>query len=820
MATLPTSSSTSLSSGHHNGVATHGAAGSALGSYGGYGGVGYPYPATQSSAMEAPPVDLWGAILRRKFIVILAAIVGAGLGYLHYVKTPEVFRSELKLSVISKTPPKMFNGETLTQQFSLPFHRNLMVSELVLNRAIEKGDLLKTALLRDAPSPIDRLRQSISVQQIDKSDNLMLLSATGPDRSELPKILEYMVEAYSSFVMDDNRSMGQETVELLEVFQQQFVEERDRDELRLLELSRTLAASETDESGKAINPFASQVKKYLEEQNENKQQLQEVVECMAMALDAVKSGDETELRLVASEARRRFGLAFDDSRKNNEATKRMEALSNEINGVDKEIERNRQQVMELNFRKQDLLTAYGTGHSDVKALADRVAYFKSEIKRLEGDRAELVRSLEAMEQAGGLENLDWDARKHETEQEWIKMYLVSLEREKVRLTNRLQVAGEELAKARQEAAKISGDVTEARLLQSRVEDKQHAIRLTLDRLSEMNLLSQNYDSMKVTTLNTPGLGRQVEPVLLKSLGIGTLLLALLGCGLAILIDRADLSFHNPTEIFTRVNVPVVGRLPRLKLAENSSGETIGSPTLVTANVPNSAGAEAFRTIRTHLFFDAVQNATKVIMVTSPSPGDGKSTIACNLAVSIAQTGKRVVLIDADLRRPRVHQHFGISDKIGVMNVLKGESTLKEALHSTFLPNLFLLPCGNRPKNPGEVITSENFVKVLEMLRSSFDFVILDTPPVIPVADPISIATLVDGVYLAFRIRRGVKITASRAKELLAQVNARLLGVIVNGLDENPHYNDYGGYYQYSGYSGYGRVYQDRIEREYKDEPEF
>jgi capsular exopolysaccharide synthesis family protein len=289
--------------------------------------------------------------------------------------------------------------------------------------------------------------------------------------------------------------------------------------------------------------------------------------------------------------------------------------------------------------------------------------------------------------------------------------------------------------------------------------------------------------------------------------------------MALLIDRADLSFHNPAEIFTRVDVPVVGRLPRLKLIPPKSGELIGSTTLVAANHPNSAGSEAFRTIRTHLFFDAATNGTKTIMVTSPSPGDGKSTVACNLAISIAQTGKRVVLVDADLRRPRIHQHFGISEKTGLMSVMKGESSLKEALQPTFLPNLFVLPCGNRPKNPGEVVTSENFAKVIELLRSGFDMVVLDTPPVIPVADPVSIASLVDGVYLVFRIRRGVKITASRAKDSLSQVNARLLGVVVNGLDENPHYNDYGGYYQYPTYANYGRLYQERIQMEYKEENE-
>jgi capsular exopolysaccharide synthesis family protein len=780
---------------------------------------GYPVP-TNGLGSDANQLDLWGAILRRKFVVILASMIGAGLGYLHYLKTPEKYRSEIKLSVTSQAPPKIINGDTFVQKVSMPLHKNLIASQLVVGKAIEQGDLLQTELLQGELSPVNKLRGLLKVQTVDKSDELMLLSLTGPDADELPKILKFVVDAYEEVVTQENKAVGQEAADLMEKLQKQFVDTQDKAGMRYLELMRGIGADRTGEDGKTIiNPYAPEVERLTEERNLNRQELMTVTDKISWALKASESADEMQLKVLATEARKHFSLTYDEVRKSNES-KRIDAMTADIKMYERRIEELREQLVEFGLARDELSEVYGPGHAKLKNMMERLKYTRSELANAEKQKGELMSALDSLEDPKSKHSIDWGTIEAKTELQWIKMYVLALQRDSIRLSNAATLISDELEKAQIAAQKVSGDVAEIRLLDEQIRGRGEAISVILDRLSEMNLLSQDYETTRVRVLDEPGLGYQIDPIIWKSLGIGILLTSLLGVGLALLIDRADLSFHNPTEIFTRVDVPVVGRLPRLKLTPAKSGELIGSSSLVAANHPNSAGSESFRTIRTHLFYDIATNGTKTIMITSPSPGDGKSTVACNLAISIAQTGKRVALVDADLRRPRVHQHFGISDKVGLMNVLKGETTLKEALQPTFLRNLFVLPCGHRPKNPGEVVTSENFAKVIELLRSGFDIVILDTPPVIPVADPVSIASLVDGVYLVFRIRRGVKITASRAKESLSQVNARLLGVIVNGLDENPHYNDYGGYSQYPLYGNYGRLYQERIQNEYKeDEPE-
>jgi capsular exopolysaccharide synthesis family protein len=226
-------------------------------------------------------------------------------------------------------------------------------------------------------------------------------------------------------------------------------------------------------------------------------------------------------------------------------------------------------------------------------------------------------------------------------------------------------------------------------------------------------------------------------------------------------------------------------------------------------------SESFRAARTSLLFTAAQNGGKVFMFTSPSPGDGKSTTIANLALSLAQTNKRVCLVDADYRRPRVQQNFGVQFEPGGMQYLEGQCTLDEALRPCdFQKNLWLVTTGGRPKNPGELVASESFLEFIGELRSRFDFVLIDSPPVIPVADATSICGLVDGIVMVLRIRRGVVLSAHKAKSRLNMVNGNLIGVIVNGMDENLYYNEYGTYYRGAYYHGHS--YKNYYDKKYSD----
>ena len=181
---------------------------------------------------------------------------------------------------------------------------------------------------------------------------------------------------------------------------------------------------------------------------------------------------------------------------------------------------------------------------------------------------------------------------------------------------------------------------------------------------------------------------------------------------------------------------------------------------------------------------------------------------------MAQSGRRVLLIDADLRRPRVAKIFGLNSDIGVAAVVSGKAEIDDAILAGPVPNLSILPGGKRPTNPAEILSSERFKNMVDMLREKYDVIIIDTPPLLAVSDPGAVAGIVDGVVLTMRLRRNVKPLAARAKSILEAVGANLLGVVINGVSSeagygyNYDYNDYRYAYKYgSNYrSGYGYRY--------------
>ena len=216
----------------------------------------------------------------------------------------------------------------------------------------------------------------------------------------------------------------------------------------------------------------------------------------------------------------------------------------------------------------------------------------------------------------------------------------------------------------------------------------------------------------------------------RSLVTGIALGALLGLIMITLAEWSDKSFRSPAEIRQRLGLAVIGHIPHIRNlpATNPDVPAELDPVLVTALRPRSTESEAYRGLRTQLYFSTQGRGHQVIQVTSPTPGDGKSTIAGNLAISIAQSGKKTVLIDCDFRKPRIHKMFAVaSSDAGLASVVAGVGTIAEAVIASGVPNLDLLTCGPRPANPAELLTSPQFHDTLTKLRELYEFVIIDTP---------------------------------------------------------------------------------------------
>ena len=233
----------------------------------------------------------------------------------------------------------------------------------------------------------------------------------------------------------------------------------------------------------------------------------------------------------------------------------------------------------------------------------------------------------------------------------------------------------------------------------------------------------------------------------------------------------------------------------IQLARKNKGAIFQSRSRSLISLTNSKSsiAEQFRTVRTSIQFSSVDTDLHSVVVTSPNPGEGKSTIAANLAVVFAQQGKRVLLIDSDLRKPTVHYTFHIENHIGLTNILTRQATLEKAVKTTTQENLWVLTSGPIPPNPSELLGSKAMNALLEKAKNEYDFVIFDSPPVLAVTDTQILSNLTDGTVLVISSGNTKADSAKKTKELLESAKARILGVVLNNKKEQDN-----SYYYYGG----------------------
>jgi len=296
--------------------------------------------------------------------------------------------------------------------------------------------------------------------------------------------------------------------------------------------------------------------------------------------------------------------------------------------------------------------------------------------------------------------------------------------------------------------------------------------------------------------------KPIRPKTMRDTILASFVGLMLGAGIVFLIEAMDDTLKGPEDVNRKLGLPVLGFIATHKAQETK---------LITVSEPLSPISEAFRSLRTNLQYASVDQPLRSVMVTSPSPADGKSTIAGNLAVIIAQAGRHVVLLDADLRRPMIHKLLRISNRAGLSGFFtEAEFSLNGNIRRTEVPNLGAITTGDLPPNPSELLASDKMTKILEQICNLADFVVLDTPPVLVVTDAAVLASKVDGVLLV--VKPGVsKLQACKqAIEQLKIVGAHILGVVLNDVEINRS--------RYR-YSSYKRYYQDSYKKRYKQDSE-
>jgi capsular exopolysaccharide synthesis family protein len=310
----------------------------------------------------------------------------------------------------------------------------------------------------------------------------------------------------------------------------------------------------------------------------------------------------------------------------------------------------------------------------------------------------------------------------------------------------------------------------------------------------------------------------IRPRLSLNVMVGLGMGLLFGLVLVLLREQLDNSVKTPEDVEQILRVTFLGLLPevgdasddrpgygkRRRRRERRTPEQKRAPELIVHERPLSGVAEAARTLRTNLVFMNPDKPHRLLLVTSAAPSEGKTTVACSISISLAQSGQRVCIVDCDLRRPRLGRIFDRRGEAGLTNVLVGEASLDEVAQPTEIPNLWCVPSGPTPPNPADVLHSERFRQFLRDMSNRFDRVVIDSPPLVAVTDSAIVSTLVDGTVFVVRAFKTTRALAKQGLRSLRDVEAPVLGAVLNAVDLQKHQYNYYQYYYYKR-EGYGPV---------------
>jgi capsular exopolysaccharide synthesis family protein len=302
----------------------------------------------------------------------------------------------------------------------------------------------------------------------------------------------------------------------------------------------------------------------------------------------------------------------------------------------------------------------------------------------------------------------------------------------------------------------------------------------------------------INVMEPPSVSRRpTRPYTGRTLALALIGGLIIGCGVACVRDWYDYRLRSADEVKSSLGITVLGLIPHVD--DENSPIARGQKIHID---PQSVVAEAYRSLRTAVYFGTKERQARTILVTSPERGDGKTTMASNLAISMAQAGRRTLMIDADMRAPMQDLIFGINGRAGLATVLQGKATPDEVIRHTGIENLDLLPAGVAARNPSELLNNQKFIELIESLAEKYDQVVIDSPPLLAVTDARIVAASTDATLLVLRAGKSNRKLSELSVDGLMSVGANLLGAVVNDIRRRS-YKSYGSYGTYGRYGGYG-----------------
>lgn len=750
----------------------------------------------QQDQTEAPP-NLVAALWRYRWAVALPALLGMVIGFVIYLQLPDVYRSSTRLMVESDRSPALdsVTGGLVGGVPSVEIVQSQLFSDQAIRTAY--NDPRMVPFHADFPGGIAEFAEMVvggQALQLEGEVNdtkiarsvVMLLHFESQDEELSEAVVKAFSAALQSYYNSKHKSNRSKLLEYMVQATDRLHPEMKQMKMRYRNF-RTEAPLQWDASGGAINPHRELQAFFLERRGQINEQLRRTKSELAAVTAVSKSTEEPEVAIAVIGHLLEKSIPLGSLGSQRAAFGQEDAALN-MAKVDRDL-------VPLMVAKSSMEAEFGSEHPKVKALEKQIDGLRKELHNIVETQTKRVAEL-----------LDATESHKRKSAEAINAIQQGLATQIAMSESQIRELDSQIAVERKGAAELAEFEFRNADLISEIEQQRSLMDQLQDQMARVELTEES-SGTRVIELTAPSKAYLVSPILYQNLGIGAFLGLLIGSGMAFLLEKNSNTFRDAEEVAEVTGAPVLTHLPFFKGRIRKGRKSEVSPfdaldsRLAVMHAPASVAAEAIRSLRTSVFFETAGiEGGKVIQITSPLPGDGKSTIAGNLACSIAQSGKSTIIVDCDLRRPQLTDNFGINDQIGLTDILDGRCELLDATHDTPISTLKIIPSGAIPANPAEALTLPEMSQLLDMLREKYEFVIMDSPPLLLVTDPSILASYVDGVLLAIKVRRKSKPNASEAAKILSAVGASILGVVVNNSDEPGKSDGYRGH----GYYRFGR----------------
>ena len=683
------------------------------------------------------PESLIRIIWRSRLIVLVTTLAALIAVLVYLIKTAPIYTSTSRIYVEQSGPKIISETEEgiMTQSKNYLYTQaELLKSTPILAAVAGNAGIKQMQTFAKVDSPVALMKSILNVR-VGSKDDIISVSFKSPYPVEAAQVVNAVVDSYKKYQSSRKRSNSAEV-------------------LKILQNQKDKRSEELSEKLKAMMDFRRENVSLVFEGDQGNIVIERLGRLSAVLTEAQLATIESESAYESAKA------MISDPAKFTQFTEAQRTQGVYVSTVSEKAVL-MSKIDQLQLRLQDRLRQVTTEHPAVTSLENEIAHIRSQMEQMDTDFAQA--QLAVLEQ----------------------QHIASKEKE------------EQIAKyyeeQRQLALNLNDQLAQFTILQSDWEQTKRLCDVLSDRIKEVNL-TEDVGALNISILE---IARQAnnpsEPQKGKYVGMALIIGMMLGCALALLRDWMDQTLRSTEEVSSVLGVPVLGVVPSMG----------GERSIVARgrNVylePNSRSAEAYRAIRTSVFFGVPEGKAKTILITSAESLEGKTTLASNLAITMAQAGQKTLLLDADFRNPMQYKVFEMNGSNGLVSLLSGTTTLERAIHASGIEGLELLPCKTQLVNSAEIINSKTFANLIKDLSNRYDRVIIDSPPVLPVTDAQILDAISDVTLLVLRADKSTRKSSRLARDGLLSVGANLLGVVVNNASKKGRYGYHSGYGYYHG----------------------